>query len=125
MNQYLVFVKGNDSIGFNFLKNVVEMANKGAKLQEGKVPTMRFPYSAWMTLETKEIMEDKPGIRFQIIVEKFTKEQLDEMEWEDFKRVLKRQYGLGGRNRDQMTKQYLKAAFDDENHSDEVEKDKE
>ncbi len=107
MNQYLVFVQGNDSIGFNFLQNVVEMANKGAKLQEGKAPTMRFPYSAWMTLETEELMEDRPGIRFQIIVEKFTKEQLDEMEWEDFKRVLKK-VGLGGRKRDVMTNQYLK-----------------
>lgn len=111
MNEYKVFVTGSDSIGYAFIKNVVELANKGATLEEGKVPRLNYPHSAWFDFKTDELMENKPGFQFQIVQELFTKEQLDDMDWETFKYTLKRKYGLGGRNREQMTREYLKAAF--------------
>lgn len=114
MNEYKILVTGNDGIGYNFIKNVIELANMGATLEEDKVPTMRFPFSAWMYLKTDELMENKPGFQFQIMQENFTKEQLDDMDWDTFKYTLKRKFGLGGRNREQMTREYLKAAFGDE-----------
>ena len=110
MNEYKVLVTGNDSIGYSFMKNVIELASMGATLEEGKVPTMRFPFSAWMYLQTDELMESKPGFQFQIMQENFTKEQLDGLDWPDFKHTLKRKYGIGGRNREQMTREYLKAS---------------
>jgi len=110
-NKYIVLVTGTkDSLGFDFMKNVVSLANKGAVLQEGKVPFMRFPHQAFMYFETDELMENTPGFQFQRIQELYTKEQLDAMEWEDFRMVLKRGFSITGRNRQQMTREYLKAA---------------
>lgn len=109
MNKYMVYVTGNDSIGFSFLKNCTTIANKGAKIMENKVPCMRFPYGAWFLFETEELMENTPGFQFQRIQELYTKEQLDEMSWDDFKHVLKRDFNITGRNRDLMVRQYLKA----------------
>lgn len=109
-NEYKVLVTGNDGIGFNFMKNVIELANMGAILEEGKVPTMRFPYSCWMYLKTDELMESKPGFQFQIMQEIFTKDQLDDMEWSEFKSCVKKKQGISGRDRTLMTNQYLKAS---------------
>jgi hypothetical protein len=113
-NKYIVYVTGLDSIGYSFMQNVVEMSGKGAVLQEGKVPCLRFPHSAFMTLETDELMEDKPGFRFQIIHEHFTKEQLDEMEWEDLKKLIKKATGKTGRDRTLLTNYYLKVIAGEE-----------
>lgn len=110
MNEYKVLVTGNDSIGYSFMKNVIELASMGATLEEGKVPTMRFPFSAWMYLQTDELMESKPGFQFQIMQENFTKEQLDDMDWSEFKAVVKKKYGITGRDRTLLTNQYLKAS---------------
>ena len=126
MNKYLTLVTGpKDSLGFDFLKNVVELANKGAVLAEGKVPSLRFPQSAWMVIETEELLEDKPGFQFQIIEEYLTKDQLEALEWDDFKHKVKRQFGISGRNRTIMTRQYLKAAFGTEGSEESSDEDKE
>ena len=109
-NKYIVLVTGTkDSLGFDFLKNVVALANKGAVLQEGKVPFMRFPFQAFMYYETDELMENTPGFQFQRIQEIYTKEQLDAMSWDEFKHALKRDVNVTGRNRELMVRQYLKA----------------
>lgn len=109
-NEYKVLVTGNDSIGYTFMKNVIELASKGATLEEGKVPTMRFPYSCWMYLKTDELMESKPGFQFQIMQEIFTKDQLDDMDWETLKATVKKKYGISGRDRNLLVTQYLKAS---------------
>lgn len=110
MNEYKVLVTGSDSIGYSFMKNVVELANMGAVIEDNKVPALRFPHSCWMYLQTKELMENKPGFQFQIMQEIFTKEQLDDMEWSEFKAVVKKKYGITGRDRTLLTNQYLKAS---------------
>lgn len=110
MNEYKVLVTGSDSIGYSFMKNIIELANKGAVLEEGKVPALRFPHSCWMYLQTKELMENKPGFQFQVMQENFTKEQLDDLEWSEFKAVVKKKHGISGRDRTLMTNQYLKAS---------------
>lgn len=110
MNEYKVLVTGSDSIGYSFMKNIIELANKGAVLEEGKVPALRFPQSCWMYLQTKELMENKPGFQFQIMQEIFTKEQLDDMDWDTLKATVKKKYGISGRDRTLLTNQYLKAS---------------
>lgn len=114
MNKYICYVTGADSIGYSFMKNVIELAQKGAVLQEGKVPCMRFPHSAFLVLHTEELMEDKPGFRYQIIHEQYTKEQLDEMEWEDLKKLIKKSTGKTGRDRSLLTNYYLKVMSGEE-----------
>lgn len=125
-NKYIVLVTGTkDSLGFDFMRNVVALANKGAVLQEGKVPFMRFPHQAFMYFETDELMENTPGFQFQRIQELYTKDQLDAMSWDDFKHVLKRDVNVTGRNRDLMTRQYLKAVGQESSEdSDEDNKEK-
>lgn len=107
MNKYLVLVTGHkDSLGYDFMKNVVELANKGAVLQEDKVPTLRFPHSAWMYLETEELMENKPGFQFQEVLRVYTQEELDAMEWEEL-RAICRKVGLTHRDRKVLIKKYI------------------
>lgn len=114
MNRYIVYITGSDTLGYGFIKNVVALANKGAVLQEDKVPNMRFPHSAFMFLQTEELMQDSPGIRYQIIHEQFTKEQLDDMEWEDLKKLIKKSTGKTGRDRQILTNYYLKVMSGEE-----------
>ena len=109
-NKYIVYVTGADSIGYSFMQNVIEMAAKGAVLQEGKVPRLNYPHSAWFTLSTDEMLEDKPGFRYQVVQEAFSKEQLDDMDWETLKATVKKKYGISGRDRQIITLQYLKAS---------------
>ena len=110
VNEYKVLVTGSDSIGYSFMKNIIELANKGAVLEEGKVPALRFPHQAWMYLNTEELMVNKPGFQFQIMQEIFTKEQLDDMDWDTLKATVKKKYGISGRDRQLITLQYLKAS---------------
>jgi len=110
VNEYKVLVTGSDSIGYSFMKNVVELANMGAVIEDNKVPALRFPHSCWMYLQTKELMENKPGFQFQIMQEIFTKEQLDDMDWDTLKATVKKKYGISGRDRQLITLQYLKAS---------------
>ncbi len=105
MNKYLVYVTGSDSIGFSFIKNVATLAAKGATLQEGKVPSMSFPHSAFMILETEEQLQDSPGFRYQIIQEKVPREELEAMEWDLLRAVCKKR-GVTGRDRQQIIRQY-------------------
>jgi len=108
-NKYLVLVTGHkDSIGYDFMQNVVDLANKGAVLQKDKVPMLRFPHTAWFVYETDELMENSPGFQYQIIHEHYTKEQLDAMDWKDLKAQIKKATGKTGRDRQVLTAYYLK-----------------
>ena len=119
MNEYIVYVTGADSIGYSFMQNCVEIAGKGAVLQEGKVPRMSYPHSAFFYLRTEELLENKPGFQFQIIQELFTKEQLDDMDWDTLKATVKKKYGISGRDRNLLVTQYLKASGQTESSKEE------
>ena len=106
MNRYMLYITGNDSLGYNFMKNVVEASNKGAILQEDKVPRLSYPHSCWMYIESKDMLEDSPGFRYQVIQENYTKEQLEDMRIEDIRPILARR-GIKGRDKVKMIKQYL------------------
>lgn len=137
VNKYHIHVTGSDSLGLNFIENIVEVANLGAVLKEGTLPNMRFPHSCSMVLESETHPNPRPTVRvfeydtnseiFASLVKPeaakftlesvdetideevkpFTKEQLNEMDWEsEFKEVMK-SAGITGRSRDKMTKQYI------------------
>lgn len=53
MSTYKLHITGSDSIGLNFVENVVAMANLGAIIEPGTYPTMRFPHGVTMILEAE------------------------------------------------------------------------
>lgn len=68
--KYHLYITGSDPIGFNFLENVIAMANLGATLKEGTLPTLRFPQAISMSLEAEtpptpnafiRVFEDETG----------------------------------------------------------------
>lgn len=131
MNKYLVYVTGNETLGYDFMKNVVKAVQMGGTLKENSVPRMSFPHSIWFELETEEFKKNEPGFQYQTVSEIYTKDQLEEMEWDELKKVAK-SVGVTGRDRQQVIRKYVNLTdpkeplnprykFDDE--SDEVEQE--
>ena len=127
--KYDLIIKCGNSLGFGWLDTIVELANEGAVLKEGVLHSLRFPHTAYMEIETDEepiatpfvrvfredksevfiIKEDEVGVNFSLDTAPLTKEELDALEWNEFKAKLK-QVGIGGRDRNKMTTEYLKKA---------------
>lgn len=108
MNKYLVYVTGvNDTLGFSFLENVVSLTKQGAVLAPNMVHRCSFPHGAWMILESEEEFKSKPGYQVQIIFEDYTREELDDMEWEKLKKVVKQRFGITSRDRNVLINKYL------------------
>lgn len=53
MNKYHIHVTSSDSLGLNMIENIIAMANMGATLKPGTLPSMRFPHSCSMILESE------------------------------------------------------------------------
>jgi len=53
LNKYHLHVTSSDSLGLNLIENIIEMANLGAKLKPGTLPSMRFPHSCSLVLEAE------------------------------------------------------------------------
>lgn len=52
-NKYHLHITSSDSLGLNLIENIIEMANLGATLKPGTLPSMRFPHSCSMELEAE------------------------------------------------------------------------
>jgi hypothetical protein len=116
MNEYKVVLQGTDIFGITFLQNVVKFANMGGTICSDHPVQNKFPHSCVMLVKTKEKIETdmKAGVKVLPVFIKYTKEQLEEMSWEDFKKVVKKQFNIGGRDRQVMTTQYLQAVEESE-----------
>lgn len=53
LNKYHIHVTSSDSLGLNLIENIIALANQGATLKEGTLPSMRFPHSCSMVLEAE------------------------------------------------------------------------
>lgn len=53
LQKFHLHVTGSDSLGLNFIENIVRMANLGAVIKPGTIPSMRFPHSLSMELEAE------------------------------------------------------------------------
>lgn len=113
MTTQTIKVNATDSI--TFLDNVQEVVKRGATRKQGTYVYLNsIPFMAEFEVEVGEIgsewTDNGPHI-FAIPVEypPFTKEQLEALPWEDFKRVLFNTKGIKGRDRLVMQNQYLKA----------------
>ena len=59
-----------------------------------------------MTLESENVRESTASVRFNLVSGGYTKEQLEEMKWEDLKAVCK-EVGITGRDRELIITTYL------------------
>lgn len=53
LNKYHIHVTSSDSLGLNLIENIIAMANLGATLKPGTLPSMRFPHSCSLILESE------------------------------------------------------------------------
>lgn len=110
MNTYKITLKSPDILGVEWLKNVVEIANKGGRIEEAFYCKVGFPHEVTMIVNTEDRLETdmKKGIVVHPVLVAKTREEMEAFEWDDFKKEC-RAWGIGGRHRDTMTAQYMKA----------------
>ena len=112
MNTYKVTVKGNDVLGIQWLRNIVKIANMGGVIEERFHIKTSFPHEVTMLVQTENDLrletDMKEGIVVYPVMVAKTKEEMDEMHWDDFKREC-RTWGIAGRQRDTMLNLYLRA----------------
>lgn len=136
LKTYNVQVGSADHLGMGMISEIIRIARDyGGELTPGSVPFMRFPHRTHMTVTSatppmpsasvrvfeadtkREIFADEVKVvtvaaKFSMSEDgeesvRYTKEQLDAMDWEtEFKAVCKAD-GITGRSRDKMTKEYL------------------
>ena len=83
------------------LKKKEKLAEKEAK--KGNSEAIHF------SVEQEEKEEDNSALALNPEGNPWTKEQLDDLEWEIFKRVMKVSFDIKGRDRQKMTRTYLEA----------------
>lgn len=134
MALYEFVVKGNDPIGFNFIENIIKLANLGATKKESQLPKMSFPHTVYMELEADkapdvanasirvfnmseggvEVLPGavetpvvKGGFSLEVAKEKMSKEELEALSWEEFKAEVKHVTGETGRDKKVLLATYL------------------
>ena len=112
MNTYKVTVKGNDILGIQWLHNIVKIANMGGVIEERFHIKTSFPHEVTMLVQTENELrletDMKAGIIVYPVMVAKTREELETMGWEEFKKECS-SWGIGGRHRETMTNLYMKA----------------
>jgi len=112
VNKYEIQLGPVDILGIQWLDNLIRFIKMGAEVKEGHRPSLKFPQHAWLTIETSELLRNEPGVQVFKIDEVYTREQLDAMEFLEFREAVKGR-NVRGRDRTIMTRQYLKATGQD------------
>lgn len=109
---YKVIVKGTEIFGHSFLVNIQKIANLGGVIDTSHLINNKFPHSCVMKLETSEPIKTDMGNGIEVIpvVATLSEGELKELNWESFKSVCKKQFGITGRDRQKMTDEYLAKA---------------
>lgn len=112
MNTYKVTVKGNDILGIQWLHNIVKIANMGGVIEERFHIKTSFPHEVTMLVQTENDLrletDMKAGIIVYPVMVAKTREEMEALDWQDFKREC-RAWGIAGRHRDTMTNLYMTA----------------
>lgn len=111
----------------DFVNKVLEMGKEGYTLHENTYPRLKgFPITASLVIETDKTVKQEPGVQTIPVPLKdsvFTAEDLEAMEWEDFKDAVQSR-GVKGRQRGVMQAKYL-AAVESGKDNDEQESEEE
>lgn len=99
----------------DFLEMVEEMVSKGGKVLRG-APFLSLPYEATFEFINKDYVQSRPGVvdfgrkvmEEAVLVANYTKQQLEDMDWDAFRDVCK-VFGIKGRERAVMIEQYIEA----------------
>ncbi len=95
-----------------FVKRLLEAGKEGATLKDRTFPRIKgIPYVAELEIDTDIGVDSKPGVNaipVPLSERVYTKEELDAMEWDDFRAAVQSK-GIKGRRRDNMVVQYMKA----------------
>jgi len=112
VNTYKVTVKGNDILGIQWLHNIVKVANMGGVIEERFHIKTSFPHEVTMLVQTENDLrletDMKAGIIVYPVMVAKTREEMEALDWEEFKREC-RAWGIAGRHRDTMTNLYMAA----------------
>lgn len=108
MYKYNIVVSGSHLLGHDFLRDITSLAKDGAVLNDGGMfaHNTSYPPRAYMTLESETVRQSTASVKFYLIAGAYTREQLDQMKWEDLKTVCK-EVGITGRDRELITTAYL------------------
>ena len=131
MSLYELHVRSADPLGLGMIQSIVDLANDGATIKEGVLPRLSFPHSTILVIETDVEPTPTPTVRVfnmsedsrEVFIEQeapesstfsmsfgdtpVTKEKLDAMDFKDFRELCKT-VGVKGRDRNQMTREYMK-----------------
>jgi len=112
VNEYEIQLGPVDHLGHKWAENLIKYTKLGAEVKKGSLIKATFPHHVWLTISTSEVLKNEPGVQVFRINETFTKEQLELMEWEDFRAACQSKK-IRGRKRDDMMRAYLKATGQD------------
>ena len=112
VNEYEIQLGPVDHLGHKWAENLIKYTKLGAEVKKGSLIKATFPHHVWLTISTSEVLKNEPGVQVFRINETFTKEQLEVMEWSDFRDAVA-QKRIRGRKRDDMMRAYLKATGQD------------
>lgn len=95
-----------------FVETLLELGSIGAKIAENTVPKMIVPFQAELILEItdpSQALKSHPNlIAFPVEYDIYTKTELEEMIWPDFREAVATR-GVKGRDRTVMLEAYLEA----------------
>lgn len=106
MIKYQIEIGSTDVEGIGFIKNLIHFSSLGGKLIEKAPLRNRFPHKALMSIESETPLEERKGVIIKRLDCPYTKDELENMEWGEFKELLKK-HDIGGRHRAVMINKYL------------------
>lgn len=106
MSKYNIELFGTSVVGIEFIKNLAKYSKLGAEIIEGKPLRNKFPHKAYLYIETETLLESETGVNVIRLDSPYTKQELLDMEWDDFREIV-REHGVTGRSRDVMIHKYL------------------
>ena len=112
VNEYEIQLGPVDHLGHKWAENLIKYTKLGAEVKKGSLIKATFPHHVWLTISTSEVLKNEPGVQVFRINETFTKEQLELMDWDEFRSAVA-QKRIRGRKRDDMMRAYLKATGQD------------
>ena len=112
VNEYEIQLGPVDHLGHKWAENLIKYTKLGAVVKKGSLIKATFPHHVWLTISTSEVLKNEPGVQVFRINETFTKEQLELMDWDEFRSAVA-QKRIRGRKRDDMMRAYLKATGQD------------
>ena len=107
-NKYKLLITSQDYHGVNFIENIAKYSSKGAVIDKSVHLFNDYPHSCTMLIETEEFLKSEPSVDVVVVKEEWTKEGLDSLDWESFKKLVATK-DVNGRHRETMSNLFLKA----------------